>query len=1776
MADINVKVKVDDSELTNLEKKLNKTSAEVDVKVTGQGDLKQTSTNINNMTTAAQKSNGVFATLKGKISDTFSSGRIATTAFLTTLYSLQKAGSAAKKSIEEINSSIVDLQIATNDTYENTKKLVAYYNDMGQKIGATTTDVSSAADDWLRSGKTISEANKLIQDSLMLSKLGQIDSSEATSDLLAISNAYDLATDEVERAVDKLTAVDMISAASAGGLATSINKTASAASLAGVEFDKLVGYIAAVKNQTQQSDEVIGNAFKSIFARMNKVKAGADVDDLGESLNDVEKVLKNIGVALRDTNGNWYDSDQVLDDIGAKWGSLSDTMQKQVATALGGTYQYNNAIALLNNYSDALKYTEVAANSAGTAIEKYNNSYLNSIEAKKNQLQASFESLVLGSDAQEVYKSILDIANAMLKLTEKTNILKSAFAGLMTAGVIKVFTSIKTGVVSAYAELNNFNNAMKMSVSADNFNDLLSLTKNLSESQTNLILSSKNLSNEQRIAILTNQNLTEAEVATRLSTLGLSDANKIATGSTKSLSNAWGGLVNTIKANPIGAISAAVTAAVVIFNILKKVVDENTVNIEEAHDATQAMIESMNSAKSEADSNAKAISDLKDEYASLAKGVNTVNNQNLSLSTEDFERYLEINNEIADMYPKLVKGYDAQGNAILDLQGNIENLTVATEEAQRAAYALTFTGSADIENSGFDSVVKSYLSDTSGTGAWYDNFWKKLGHKFTTQRDVGIDLSYQDAITQLQNFVNASVDDIALSRNMDLNMIAGALDVSYREVFNATGNDLQQLKNQAQTVINSYQQIMDDALNNMQVAAEGYLKGVENTAGNLQSGYDTLNENQQNLVSLIVTNMSQDTADAIANAKNPDNAMRQYVDDLVNMVKYGGSEIEEAYSNITNILSDTDSLTTDALGKLDGWLNKLSSATGQSTDSLKEMFGVDYLYDTEKAFNANIKKLDDTSLGQKKLTEYTKDFNYEQKQAWLTATNGCYSAQAAITAYENSMASASKGTTDGIYDVIDAISEADSAFSKVQTAQEGADYGDTYDSMASMIKEAKELAEDGDIGSKVFKSVAAMISPSGADDYANWLENLPRIERYWKENTSDGMLNFLDDLKKKGYATQSAMGEWTLTIEDLEGAAKDLNIGFEPFMALLDELSKKGFVNDFISTPEEGIDYLTDLTKQLYEAEAELYELEQNDPGNSTAIQAKKDEIDQLKQSIDSTSDSLEKLLNKSVEDRKEEDEKNRIGLNSIIEQYNKNSDGFSDEYKKMWAEEIISTGSQKGYTIKLGLDGELYLDTSEAEESVDEVRSDVEDNPIEGKFSWENVNEFNQQQQALLLKIEDAKNALSQFTGSDGKVNLTMTGAQEAQQELESLLRQMQELSNPAIMSVDISSIEEGKQEAIFAIQEFQRAVNEYNIAVAIGADTTDAEANVLAAFNALQEQSEILASIGVDTTDVDTAVDTIQALTPQMIAEISVDDKEVQKYKAPDKTAAAIYGVNSVAVDNWTPKTKYGQVVYNAVTTGISALKAAAVHVKGTLHSFASGTNVSIDHDQEAVVNEIGDEGLIRNGILTRIKGGMQTIRLKAGDIILNHKQMEELDKNGKVTSNGGRGKLIGSIGSFVKGTIDRIRAYNGLGDSYGSTIVGSTLKKTSSKGTTSSKKSSTKSKTSSSSDSADEFLETWDEIEIKIDRIERDISNLDLKASSVYKAWSTRNSALKSEMSDITKEISIQQAAYQRYLQEADAKTPGLSNYYKQLVQNGAINIEDITDESLADKISEYQEW
>jgi hypothetical protein len=85
------------------------------------------------------------------------------------------------QTVEDLNKSYVNLQIAMGGTPQQTNELIQSYIKLGQEIGATTIEVATSGDVWLRQGKSVQDANTLIKDSLVISKVGMIDSADATT-----------------------------------------------------------------------------------------------------------------------------------------------------------------------------------------------------------------------------------------------------------------------------------------------------------------------------------------------------------------------------------------------------------------------------------------------------------------------------------------------------------------------------------------------------------------------------------------------------------------------------------------------------------------------------------------------------------------------------------------------------------------------------------------------------------------------------------------------------------------------------------------------------------------------------------------------------------------------------------------------------------------------------------------------------------------------------------------------------------------------------------------------------------------------------------------------------------------------------------------------------------------------------------------------------------------------------------------------------------------------------------------------------------------------------------------------------------------------------------------------------------------------------------------------------------------------------------------------------------------------------------------------------------
>lgn len=369
--------------------------------------------------------------------------------------------------------------------------------------------------------------------------------------------------------------------------------------------------------------------------------------------------------------------------------------------------------------------------------------------------------------------------------------------------------------------------------------------------------------------------------------------------------------------------------------------------------------------------------------------------------------------------------------------------------------------------------------------------------------------------------------------------------------------------------------------------------------------------------------------------------------------------------------------------------------------------------------------------------------------------------------------------------------------------------GATYDDMLSMYNTAKEAYEKGLVGTDDFKTTAAMFSPTGSDDYANFAENMSKIEKYFTEG-SDGCINFLNDLQALGLAEQEN-GNWTYSLgnnmEELKETADRLGIGFEPLMSVFGKLEDYGFYNDFFTTEEAGTEKISDLYSKLAAEKMHLAQIKANPNTEDydTALSESEKKIAEFEERIKNANANMDELIDKKGKYTKEQTDYAKSVAQTMIDDINNTDDV---QLKEVLQKQLDSFA--KDYHLIIDVDGNI----TSLEEQIDTIEPDVE---INLSATGDDLDSEISDLSKYLQGLRDS---------SDIDVNTDKISAAET--ILKTLIERKQELEAPAVMNISddqLNSVNADLQNAITAIQNYQTAVNELDKQKSLGLDTTNAQ---------------------------------------------------------------------------------------------------------------------------------------------------------------------------------------------------------------------------------------------------------------------------------------------------------------------------------------------------------------
>lgn len=623
---------------------------------------------------------------------------------------------------------------------------------------------------------------------------------------------------------------------------------------------------------------------------------------------------------------------------------------------------------------------------------------------------------------------------------------------------------------------------------------------------------------------------------------------------------------------------------------------------------------------------------LQEEFNTLSSGVDSNTNENIGLSTSQYERYLAIKKELVNLNGDLVTGYNSEGEALINnntaIQDTIDKYQKLADQSKKD---IASKKNVSIQN---DSMAlkaqKSLYGSTFADESLGTNLKRSLPYTFRSAKNLAKDgLTVNEASVRQSLYSNADFQkqaakilgkdkiDVSKLTSKQIQELANNSDTFNSEGFIGK-NDTKNLKKLLEASKTNYDQL--------QKYSDSFRKNTLSNISQAVDGYDKLDQITKTFASNFISNMDIDPSKILDT---------NYLD-----------KQEKTVENLTKKLTQNkdvqdqikDFQKTQANGKMNAnkWqqnvndqFTALQKSTGIDKDTLALTLGIklddkdNVLSSTGKDIAKMQETLNDTFKNQD-ISKFTDSLNL----------NDLSNAFDIVTDKTNIFT----GSVDQLKERLKMLnSSAASASYTVEGYKAALDTDDddsAYNTLVSGMKQTKEEYDQGKVGTDQFKTFAGMMSPTGKTDAKNFKENYDNLKKYFTEDNS-GVYIFFDDLKAKTNDSGKALADfdkktqkWKINIDSTASAAKKFGMGVEPFEALLNNLKTYGFDVNFSS-----------LTKQYEEAQSKLdgwAETWQKNGGTAgdkegQRIEAWRQQIDQAKEAGKEIPDTWTKVIDFEV-----------------------------------------------------------------------------------------------------------------------------------------------------------------------------------------------------------------------------------------------------------------------------------------------------------------------------------------------------------------------------------------------------------------------------------------------------------------------------------------------------------------------------------------------------------------
>lgn len=345
----------------------------------------------------------------------------------------------------ELDTAVTELKKVSSMTGDEMNSYLERTATNARELGASISDLVTSTADWKRLGYSDEDSEELARVAALMANVGDgIDNATtASSYLISTMQGFGLVADDAEHLLDCMNQIANTEPVSMEDLGIIMQKSSAAMSAAGNTYQETLAMASAL-NGVLQDSESSGTFLKtlSMYLRASKTdaeNAGIATEGMASSVSELRSELKQLaGVDIMKNDNTFKSTYQIMKELSEVWKDLSDTTQANITELISGKRGGQGTSALLNNFSVAEDAMEQALNSSGSAMRE-NETYMQSLQAKLNQLDSAFQKFSTDLMKSDIPKFFVDLATVFVD---------GADNAVKFAGALPTLTAAISGVLS--------------------------------------------------------------------------------------------------------------------------------------------------------------------------------------------------------------------------------------------------------------------------------------------------------------------------------------------------------------------------------------------------------------------------------------------------------------------------------------------------------------------------------------------------------------------------------------------------------------------------------------------------------------------------------------------------------------------------------------------------------------------------------------------------------------------------------------------------------------------------------------------------------------------------------------------------------------------------------------------------------------------------------------------------------------------------------------------------------------------------------------------------------------------------------------------------------------------------------------------------------------------------------------------------------------------------------------------------------------------------------